>query len=183
MADIHFRSDVAHAAAKVAEKVRVNPGNFHKDPEKAMSEFVKLMDICKEYGTAIRIGVNHGSLGEHITAKYGNTPQGMAEAAMEWLRMCIDHNFYNVVISLKASNTVVMVQYSGPASQMVLNRWRKRWEYYLAEQGYVVACFDPRGTDCRGRAFRNASYRQLGCIKRCLLFHLWLFVKIFKSIQ
>lgn len=110
VADIHFRSDVAHAAAKVAEKVRVNPGNFHKDPEKAVSEFVKLMDICKEYGTAIRIGVNHGSLGEHITAKYGNTPQGMAEAAMEWLRMCIDHNFYNVVISLKASNTVVMVQ-------------------------------------------------------------------------
>ncbi|MGN0208630.1 MAG: DPP IV N-terminal domain-containing protein, partial [Paludibacteraceae bacterium] len=60
---------------------------------------------------------------------------------------------------------VVMVQYSGPASQMVLNRWRKRWEYYLAEQGYVVACFDPRGTDCRGRAFRNASYRQLGKVE------------------
>lgn len=110
VADIHFRSDVAMEAAKVAEKVRINPGNFHKDPQKAREEFARLLGICKEYGTAIRIGVNHGSLGETITAKYGNTAEGMARAAMEWLRMCMDNDFYNVVVSLKSSNVMVMVQ-------------------------------------------------------------------------
>lgn len=110
VADIHFRSDVALAAASVVEKVRINPGNFHKDPVKAAEEFAKLISICKEHGTAIRIGVNHGSLGERITNLYGNTPEGMAQAAMEWLQMCIDNDFYNVVVSLKASNTIVMVQ-------------------------------------------------------------------------
>lgn len=110
VADIHFRSDVALAAASVVEKVRINPGNFHKDPEKAAQEFARLVQICKEHGTALRIGVNHGSLGERITNLYGNTPEGMAEAGMEWLRMCIDNDFFNVVVSLKASNTIVMVQ-------------------------------------------------------------------------
>lgn len=110
VADIHFRSDVALAAAAVVEKVRINPGNFHKDPVKAAEEFAKLIVICKEHGTAIRIGVNHGSLGERITNLYGNTPEGMAQAALEWLQMCIDNDFYNVVVSLKASNTLVMVQ-------------------------------------------------------------------------
>ncbi len=110
VADIHFRSDVALAAASVAEKVRINPGNFHKNPDMAAQEFAKLLDICKEHGTAVRIGVNHGSLGERITSLYGNTPEGMAQAAMEWLKMCIDNDFYNVVVSLKASNTLVMVQ-------------------------------------------------------------------------
>lgn len=110
VADIHFRSDVALAAAAVAEKVRINPGNFHKDSAMAAREFAKLLEICKEHGTAVRIGVNHGSLGERITSLYGNTPEGMAQAAMEWLKMCIDNDFYNVVVSLKASNTIVMVQ-------------------------------------------------------------------------
>lgn len=110
VADIHFRSDVALAAAKVVEKVRVNPGNFHKDHSKACEDFRTLIDICKQYGTAIRIGVNHGSLGERITNEYGNTPEGMARAAMEWLQMCIDRDFFNVVVSLKASNVLVMVQ-------------------------------------------------------------------------
>lgn len=110
VADIHFRSDVALAAAKVVEKVRVNPGNFNKDHAKACEDFVSLMEICREHGTAIRIGVNHGSLGERITSLYGNTAEGMARAAMEWLQMCIDHSFYNVVVSLKASNVLVMVQ-------------------------------------------------------------------------
>lgn len=110
VADIHFRSDVALEAAKVVEKVRVNPGNFNKDHNRAKEDFIKLMDICSQFGTAIRIGVNHGSLGERITSQYGNTPQGMAMAAMEWLKMCIEHNFFNVVVSLKASNVLVMVQ-------------------------------------------------------------------------
>ena len=110
VADIHFRSDVALAAAEVVEKVRINPGNFHKDPEKAAQEFAKLIGICKQHGTAIRIGVNHGSLGERITSMYGNTSEGMARAAMEWLQMCMDNDFWNVVVSLKASNTIVMVQ-------------------------------------------------------------------------
>lgn len=110
VADIHFRSDVAMEAAKVAEKVRINPGNFHKDPQKAREEFARLLGICKEYGTAVRIGVNHGSLGAGITEKYGNTAEGMARAAMEWLRMCMDNDFWNVVVSLKSSNVLVMVQ-------------------------------------------------------------------------
>lgn len=110
VADIHFRSDVALEAAKVVEKVRVNPGNFNRDPKKAAADFAALISICKQYGTAIRIGVNHGSLGERITEQYGNTPEGMAKAAMEWLQMCIDNDFYNVVVSLKSSNVVVMVQ-------------------------------------------------------------------------
>lgn len=110
VADIHFRSDVALAAAKTVEKVRVNPGNFNKNHEKAREDFVALLEICRQHGTAIRIGINHGSLGERITSLYGNTPRGMAEAAMEWLRMCIEHNFFNVVVSLKASNVLVMVQ-------------------------------------------------------------------------
>lgn len=109
VADIHFRSDVALAAAKVVEKVRVNPGNFNKDHAKACADFAELVKICREHGTAIRIGVNHGSLGERITSLYGNTAEGMAMAAMEWLQLCIDNDFYNVVVSLKASNVVVMV--------------------------------------------------------------------------
>jgi len=110
VADIHFRSDVALAAAEVVEKVRVNPGNFHKDFSRACEDFRALMEKCREYGTAIRIGINHGSLGERITSLYGNTAEGMAKAAMEWLQMCVDNDFYNVVLSLKASNVCVMVQ-------------------------------------------------------------------------
>ncbi|MCQ2166106.1 MAG: (E)-4-hydroxy-3-methylbut-2-enyl-diphosphate synthase [Bacteroidales bacterium] len=110
VADIHFRSDVALAAARVVEKVRVNPGNFNRSHQKACEDFRKLIAICKEYGTAIRIGVNHGSLGARITETYGNSPEGMAKAAMEWVDMCIEEDFHNVVISLKASNVVVMVE-------------------------------------------------------------------------
>lgn len=110
VADIHFRSDVALEAAKVVEKVRVNPGNFNLDHGKACADFRNLISICKEYGTAIRIGVNHGSLGKRITELYGNSSEGMAQAAMEWLQMCIEEDFFNVVVSLKASNVLVMVQ-------------------------------------------------------------------------
>lgn len=110
VADVHFSSEIAIAAAEVVEKVRINPGNFHKDHEKAREQFAKLVSVCKEHGTAIRIGLNHGSLGERITNLYGNTPLAMKEAVMEWLKMCVENDFYNVVVSLKASNTFVMVE-------------------------------------------------------------------------
>ena len=110
VADVHFSSEIAIAAAEVVEKVRINPGNFHKDHEKAREQFSKLVSVCKEHGTAIRIGLNHGSLGDRITNLYGNTPIAMKEAVMEWLKMCVENDFYNVVVSLKASNTFVMVE-------------------------------------------------------------------------
>lgn len=110
VADVHFSSDIAIAAAEVVEKVRINPGNFHKDHEKAKEQFARLVQVCKANGTAIRIGLNHGSLGDRITNLYGNTPLAMKEAVMEWLNMCSDNEFYNVVVSLKASNTYVMVE-------------------------------------------------------------------------
>ena len=110
VADVHFSSEIAIAAASVVEKVRINPGNFHKDHEKAKEQFKKLVEVCKENGTAIRIGLNHGSLGDRITNLYGNTPLAMKEAVMEWLKMCVENDFYNVVVSLKASNTFVMVE-------------------------------------------------------------------------
>ena len=110
VADVHFSSEIAIAAAEVVEKVRINPGNFHKDHEKAREQFARLVEVCKANGTAIRIGLNHGSLGERITNLYGNTPLAMKEAVMEWLNMCVENDFYNVVVSLKASNTYVMVE-------------------------------------------------------------------------
>ena len=110
VADVHFSSDIAIACAAVVEKVRINPGNFHKNHEKAKEQFAKLVVVCKEHGTAIRIGLNHGSLGDRITNLYGNTPLAMKEAVMEWLEMCVENDFFNVVVSLKASNTFVMVE-------------------------------------------------------------------------
>ena len=108
VADIHFRSDVAILAASVADKVRINPGNFARDPQKARTEFARLLKFCKERGTAVRIGINHGSLGSRITETYGNTPQGMMEAMWEWVEMAEKENFDNLVLSLKASSVPVM---------------------------------------------------------------------------
>ncbi len=110
VADIHFSSDTAIACAEVVEKVRINPGNFHPDHDVARRKFADFLEVCKAHGTAVRVGLNHGSLGKYITELYGNTPHAMAKAAMEWLDMCVDASFFNVVVSLKASNTVVMVQ-------------------------------------------------------------------------
>ena len=110
VADVHFSSEIAVAAAEIVEKVRINPGNFHRDHEQAKQQFARLVEVCRRCGTAVRIGLNHGSLGERITTLYGNTPNAMKEAAMEWLDMCAANDFYNVVISLKASNTIVMVE-------------------------------------------------------------------------
>ena len=109
VADIHFSSEIAMAVVPVVEKIRINPGNFHPDHDKARALFGQFLGLCKQYDRAIRIGLNHGSLGKYIVEKYGNTPEAMALAAMEWVEMCIEADFYNVVVSLKASNTVVMV--------------------------------------------------------------------------
>lgn len=122
VADVHFSAEIALAVAEVVEKVRINPGNFHKDHEKARELFAQLVQVCKRNGTAIRIGLNHGSLGERITNLYGNTPLAMKEAVMEWLNMCMENDFYNIVVSLKASNTIVMVEaYRLLAQQMKEN--------------------------------------------------------------
>lgn len=127
VADIHFNPKAADAAAAEVEKVRINPGNYvdkvktfdlleYTDEEyaaelqKIRDRFVPFLNICKEHGTAIRIGVNHGSLSDRIMSRYGDTPEGMVASCMEFLRICRDENFPDVVISIKASNTVVMVK-------------------------------------------------------------------------
>jgi (E)-4-hydroxy-3-methylbut-2-enyl-diphosphate synthase len=128
IADIHFNPDVAEIAARNVEKIRINPGNFtdrqamlqpdiadfeknwNDDLAKLRKRFVSLLKVCKEYGTALRIGSNHGSLSGRIMSKYGDTPAGMVESAMEFLRICKDEHFDSAVVSMKSSNTVVMVQ-------------------------------------------------------------------------
>jgi len=110
VADVHFNSEVADAAAQVVEAVRINPGNYSKDASKLEERFVHLLDICKKHETAIRIGVNHGSLSERMMDQYGDTPRGMVESVMEFLRIAVEHEFENIVISVKASNTRVMVE-------------------------------------------------------------------------
>ena len=135
VADVHFSSEIAIAAAEVVEKVRINPGNFHKDHEKAREQFARLVEVCKANGTAIRIGLNHGSLGDRITNMYGNTPLAMKEAVMEWLNMCIENDFYNVVVSLKASNTFVMVE----AYRLLANEMQKKGVIFPLHLGVTEA--------------------------------------------
>ncbi|MCH5330036.1 MAG: (E)-4-hydroxy-3-methylbut-2-enyl-diphosphate synthase [Alistipes sp.] len=105
VADIHFVPEMAMIAARYVDKVRINPGNFRT----ANGELEALLSLCRERGVALRIGVNHGSLAKHIFDRWGDTPQGMAESAMEFLRICKRENFGNVVVSMKSSNTRVMV--------------------------------------------------------------------------
>ena len=110
VADVHFQADVADAAAEVVEAVRINPGNYSKDASKLEERFVHLLDICRKHHTAIRIGVNHGSLSERMMDKYGDTPEGMVASVMEFLRIAVEQDFNDIVISVKASNTRVMVE-------------------------------------------------------------------------
>lgn len=135
VADIHFSSDTAIAVAPFVEKVRINPGNFNKDFDEAARQLKKLLDVCKEYGTAIRIGLNHGSLGDRITNLYGNTPQAMAEAAMEWINLCKENDFYNVTVSLKSSNTFVMVQ----AYRLLVNKMQESGTVFPLHVGVTEA--------------------------------------------
>ena len=108
VADVHFNSDVADLAATVVEKVRINPGNYAKE-DVMRTKFLHLLDICREHKTALRIGVNHGSLSQRMLDRYGDTPEGMVASCMEFLRICKEQDFQDVVISVKASITRVMV--------------------------------------------------------------------------
>jgi (E)-4-hydroxy-3-methylbut-2-enyl-diphosphate synthase len=126
VADIHFTPNAAEVAARIVEKVRINPGNYadkkkfdeidytdleyQGELDRIFSKFTPLVNICKEYGTAMRIGTNHGSLSDRIMSRYGDTPQGMVESAMEFIRMCEALNYHNLCISMKSSNPQVMVQ-------------------------------------------------------------------------
>lgn len=125
VADIHFTPNAAELAARIVEKVRINPGNYadkkrfevidYSDAsyalelERIRDRFLPLVKICKQYGTAMRIGTNHGSLSDRILSRYGDTPSGMVESALEFLKICEDENYHNVVISMKSSNPQVMV--------------------------------------------------------------------------
>lgn len=126
IADIHFTPNAAELAARIVEKVRVNPGNYvdkkkfqvleytdaeyNEEIERIYQKFSPLVKICKEYGTAMRIGTNHGSLSDRIMSRYGDNPAGMVESALEFVRICLDHDYHNIVLSMKASNPKVMVQ-------------------------------------------------------------------------
>lgn len=126
VADIHFTPNAAELAARLVEKVRINPGNYvdkkrfehidytedayQAELDRIRQKFTPLVKICKEYGTAMRIGTNHGSLSDRIMSRYGDTPLGMVESALEFLRICEDLNYYNIVLSMKSSNPQVMVQ-------------------------------------------------------------------------
>lgn len=127
VADIHFNPRAAFAAAKVTDKVRINPGNFvdpgrtfrkltytdeeyHAELDKIDNAFTPFLELCREHGTAIRIGVNHGSLSDRIMSRYGDSPAGMVESAMEFLRVAVKRHFADIVISIKASNVVIMVE-------------------------------------------------------------------------
>lgn len=126
IADIHFTPNAAELAARLVEKVRVNPGNYadkkrfetieytesayQSELERIRTKFLPLIKICKEYGTAMRIGTNHGSLSDRIMSRYGDSPTGMVESALEFLKICEDESYYNIVLSMKSSNPQVMVQ-------------------------------------------------------------------------
>ncbi|MFZ9160418.1 MAG: (E)-4-hydroxy-3-methylbut-2-enyl-diphosphate synthase, partial [Aquirufa sp.] len=126
VADIHFTPNAAELAARIVEKVRINPGNYAdkkrfetidytdasyaSELDRIRDKFLPLVKICKEYGTAMRIGTNHGSLSDRILSRYGDTPHGMVESALEFLRICEDENYFNIVLSMKSSNTQVMVE-------------------------------------------------------------------------
>ncbi len=126
VADIHFTPNAAEVAARIVEKVRINPGNYadkkkfdqlnytasayQSELERIYAKFAPLVKICKEYGTAMRIGTNHGSLSDRIMSHYGDTPEGMVESAMEFIRICEDLNYHSIVVSMKSSNPQVMVR-------------------------------------------------------------------------
>ncbi|MFH0733331.1 MAG: (E)-4-hydroxy-3-methylbut-2-enyl-diphosphate synthase [bacterium] len=151
IADIHFTPNAAEAAARIVEKVRINPGNYtdkkkflqieYTDNEyaaeiyKIREKITPLLKICKEYGTAIRIGTNHGSLSDRIMSRYGDTPYGMVESALEFVRICQDQSFYNIVLSMKSSNPQVMVQ----AYRLLINRMEKEGMYYPLHLGVTEA--------------------------------------------
>lgn len=152
VADIHFTPNAAELAARIVEKVRINPGNYadkkkfetkvynnstyQAELDRIRERFVPLVRICKEYGTAMRIGTNHGSLSDRIMSRYGDTPIGMVESAMEFLRICEDEQYYNIVLSMKASNPKVMVQaYRLLVNKMIENKMNYPLHLGVTEAG------------------------------------------------
>ena len=151
IADVHFLPEVAEACAAFVEKVRVNPGNFtdkrsfrqldltdeeYERAVEAMAErALPLFNICKEHGTALRIGINHGSLCDRIVSRYGNTPLAMAQSAMEWVEICQRHNFHNVVFSMKSSNVTVMTE----ATMLLLSKMKEAGTVYPLHLGVTEA--------------------------------------------
>jgi (E)-4-hydroxy-3-methylbut-2-enyl-diphosphate synthase len=151
IADIHFTPNAAEVAARIVEKVRVNPGNYAdkkkfqqieytdseytSELERIRNKFIPLVKICKEYGTAMRIGTNHGSLSDRIMSRYGDTPEGMVEAALEFVRFCQDENYYDIVLSMKASNPQVMIQ----AYRLLIQKMQKEKMNYPLHLGVTEA--------------------------------------------
>jgi len=151
IADIHFTPNAAELAARIVEKVRVNPGNYadkkkfavreytdaeyNAELERIRERFTPLVKVCKEHGTAMRIGTNHGSLSDRIMNRYGDTPLGMVESALEFTRICEDEGFYNIVFSMKASNPIVMVQ----AYRLLINKMQEEGMNYPLHLGVTEA--------------------------------------------
>lgn len=151
IADIHFTPNAAEMAARIVEKVRVNPGNYvdkkkfdlieytdaeyQEEIERIRERFTPLVKICKEYGTAMRIGTNHGSLSDRIMSRYGDTPLGMVESALEFLRICESENYHSIVLSMKASNPQVMVQ----AYRLLINKMEEEGMNYPLHLGVTEA--------------------------------------------
>jgi len=151
IADIHFTPNAAELAARIVEKVRINPGNYidkkkfevkeytdsayEAELERIRARFSPLVKICKEYGTAMRIGTNHGSLSDRIMNRYGDTPEGMVESAMEFLRICGELDYHNIVLSMKASNPIVMIQ----AYRQLVAKMQEENMYYPLHLGVTEA--------------------------------------------
>ncbi|MGB8320849.1 MAG: (E)-4-hydroxy-3-methylbut-2-enyl-diphosphate synthase [Ignavibacteriaceae bacterium] len=151
IADIHFTPNAAEIAARIVEKVRVNPGNYadkkkfqtidytddtyNSELERIREKFTPLVKICKEYGTAMRIGTNHGSLSDRIMSRYGDTPLGMVESALEFVRICEDLNYKKIILSMKASNPQVMVQ----AYRLLVNKMEEEGMNYPLHLGVTEA--------------------------------------------
>lgn len=151
IADIHFTPNAAEMAARIVEKVRVNPGNYvdkkkfdlveyteaeyQEEIDRIRKRFSPLVKICKEYGTAMRIGTNHGSLSDRIMSRYGDTPLGMVESALEFLRICEDENYHSIVLSMKSSNPQVMVH----AYRLLINKMEAEGMNYPLHLGVTEA--------------------------------------------
>lgn len=151
VADIHFTPNAAEVAARIVEKVRINPGNFadkkkfenieYTDAEydaeigRIRTRFIPLIKICKEYGTVMRIGTNHGSLSDRIMSRYGDTPLGMVESALEFLRICEEENYKSIVLSMKSSNPQVMVQ----AYRLLITKMKEEGMNYPLHLGVTEA--------------------------------------------
>ena len=151
IADIHFTPNAAEIAAEIVPKVRINPGNYadkkkfekfeisdkeyNNELERVYKRFTPLVKICKKNGTVMRIGTNHGSLSDRIMNKYGDTPLGMVESALEFIRMCQDHNYHDIVLSMKSSNPIIMVN----AYRLLVNKMMSENMNYPLHLGVTEA--------------------------------------------